>query len=103
MGYKAIDVKCLKCHEVWDELATQEELDKNEFACIYCDGVGMRIPSKPNPTRASYRDGVKRPGFSDMKKAAKLEAEMFNKPVDQRGDYIKEINEYKKVRKGDSK
>ncbi len=96
---KAIDIRCAECGRVSDVLADPDELQRDVWECVVCGGVCHRTISKPNVPRATYVDGTKRKGFEDLKKAAKLEVEMYNKPPDQRAEYQKEIHEYKKIRR----
>jgi hypothetical protein len=96
--YLSIDVRCTDCETVWNELATDEELEKNEWTCDNCGGIGSRTMSAPTVLQASYPDGTKRKGFEDLKKAAKLETQMYNLPPNKRGEIKKEIHERRKIK-----
>lgn len=75
----SIDIQCRACNEVWDEVVLREEKDRQDFECQFCgEKQGHRIMSKPNVTRASYPDGVKRAGFQKLREQDKIERELSN-------------------------
>jgi putative FmdB family regulatory protein len=91
------DYECDTCN--YTETLIVEFCDRDEQHCSKCNNKLRRVWSAPNVTRASYVDGRKDKDIEDLKKAAKLEKEMYNKPPSERGEYKKEIHEYKKIRK----
>lgn len=72
MSYISIDILCPDCEIRWDDLVKRDEVT-NKFPCPFCMGIeAERTISIPNVTRASYRDGVQRRGWDEVKHASKL-------------------------------
>lgn len=90
--WKSIDVSCSRCGKKWDELATEKELEVDEFGCTNCgENTGKRVMSSPNVTRASYVDGTRRKGFRDLKEASKLNIQASNSRDETKKEIHKEI------------
>lgn len=97
MAWITIDIRCEKCDLVTDLLIDREE-QGGTWECPACQGEMRKTLSAPNITRASYVDGVKRKGFQDQKEIARLESEMFDKPLGERRQYEKSINQIKRLK-----
>lgn len=65
---------------------------KDPQPCPKCDTLGENVIAAPRPLRASYHDGVRRPGFKDAAEASELEAASFDVPVEQRTEINREID-----------
>lgn len=58
MGWFSMDVECGACGSRFDVIVPREQAEAPQ-TCP-CGGTAVRIPSRPNPTRASFRDGHRR-------------------------------------------
>lgn len=102
MSLISIDIKCGVCEHVFDDLVQRPPADFNvtAYVCNECGGEAYRIPSAPNPLRASHPDGYsKGPGYQAVKEAAKLRAARANMPNTDaaRADINKEIRSVEKA------
>lgn len=90
MARQAFDIKCKLCLEV-SELF-EEIIGYNvPVKCPSCGGVAFRCIASPSVMgKAAYRDGHKRTGWEDLKKAAHLEVEANKLPPEQRGEILQE-------------
>jgi len=59
MSWFTMDVACGQCSNTWDVMVPREDREK-PVICPWCGGEATRVPSRPNNTRASFRDGVRR-------------------------------------------
>lgn len=82
------------CHECSEFSEVHEENLKFDMiiTCPHCNkNAAIRIPSHLNLMgSAAYRDGFKRPGFEDLKRAADIDIAAAELPVEARGELLKE-------------
>lgn len=98
-GYISIDIRCESdsCGHVWPELV-KRGTESDVFGCPECSGPALRTLSAPNMTKATYRDGYKRPeGYQLGKEAQKMRAERANLPHEKRGQIDAEIRKVDKL------
>ena len=84
------DFICPKCRTEIVEFVKYNERDTVKLNCRECDTVLRRKISMPMVMKASYPDGKKREGWSDMVSEAKLREKKV--AMDWRSDDVKEIN-----------
>ena len=84
------DYCCKACNEMSIHLVSYDDRDTAEIRCEECDSACERRMSAPRVLKASYPDGVKRPGWEGMRIAAKLESLKAN--MDWKSDDAKAIN-----------
>jgi predicted nucleic acid-binding Zn ribbon protein len=104
-GLRTYTYECTQCSpgERFDLIVQYSERD--EQICSECQTPLTRRPTTFTAnTRISrtYVDGVDRgDDYKKLKEAGQIEADMYNLPVEKRGEHEKEINKLKKVNKGD--
>jgi hypothetical protein len=91
---------CQKCDDEFDLVMTIPVYSETEiWDCQLCEGTVTkddRILCAANVTRASFVDGTKRPGFSELKEAHKLKVASYNMKPEDRGDINKVIKDIEK-------
>lgn len=71
-GYISIDIRCMECSHLWNDLVLREEAGKI-VDCPECkQPAGRRTISAPRILKASYPDGHKRAGWAEMREQEKL-------------------------------
>lgn len=91
--------KCAECDIVYTEFRTYEERDLGG-QCDLCHVPMKRVfLSAPGQMNVALPDGTKRPGFSDLKEAAKLEADAFDSRPTERKLLEGEINKLRGIKK----
>lgn len=75
MGYLSIDIECTLCNQRWDDLIDRESLGHVKYLCPGCGGEGERVFSSVMGLKASYPDGLARPGWKEAREINKLKAE----------------------------
>lgn len=75
------DFQCISCLHKFEDIVKFDDRDKPGVTqCPICSHLEVQrfIPA-PHIAQVSYPDGYKRPGWVDLKEAAKLEIERANK------------------------
>ena len=92
--FKIFDWLCDTCQERCEWVVDTAEAGwEDPKPCQLCgEGMSYRAPSGPPVQKASFVDGTKRPGFEDLKIAAKLEVEKANLQPSKRYTIQKEID-----------
>jgi len=92
------EYKCRQCQITYDEY---REFD-NRFLPGKCDmcgaGTERAFMSAPGQMNVALPDGSKRKGFSDLKEAAKLEAEAMDSRADERKRIESEVKKLRLVK-----
>ena len=95
MKWISLDYLCPECrHRTWETVEREVQFSYTP-ECPQCSAEMKRVPSSPRVMRASLPDGNNR--FAHFKEAAKLEAEMLDKPESQRADIKKEIKKLESI------
>lgn len=85
------DYKCTTCEQKFIEVVKYDQREDKQLCPDCGTSTGVYCISAPNITRASYVDGTKRKGFSEMKEAAKLNREAAHSGTEKRREIEKEI------------
>ena len=96
--FRMVDVRCPSCGER-EQLC---DLNSEVHTCSECteEVEIVNTSGAPMPLRASYHDGYQRPDdWRKLKEANKLKCEMYDRPVEKRGDISKEIRKLSEVKK----
>lgn len=97
MSYLAIDLQCSDCKHEWDDLIERTRLIDLQ-TCPSCGALaGSRIYRRINAMNVALPDGTKRKGMEELKRAAKLEAEMYQKKPTERAEHKREIDRLRKI------
>lgn len=95
--------ECKSCEIVWEEFSSYEDREGPKHCSMCNELTGKKVWVRmPGITRASYIDSNKTARARELeplKQAAKLEAESFNVPIEQRGEIKKEIKKLKSLDK----
>jgi predicted nucleic acid-binding Zn ribbon protein len=97
-SYKSVTYLCGECAHSWGELVERDK-EHEVMPCPICCGEARVTISAVTVLKASYPDGTKREGFAELKEASKLEAEMFNKKPEDRGELKKAVKDLKSTKK----
>lgn len=99
------DYTCKHCNVVFPALVTYENRDTPEMECPVCsrqDGI-TRNMAIPTLTKASYPEGYKRPGWGELREAAKLNVEKANTPYQNKAERKRLDREINKLTKESAK
>ena len=89
-----IDIHCVDCdHVEVDYRVTLDEVSYDiPHVCPRCGGQALRVVTMPALMgKEAVRDGVKRPGFEQLKKKLDLQIESYGKAPHERYEYQQEI------------
>ncbi len=93
------DYKCIECGLIEEHVVKYENRDL-PIGCSECDDLSMQrfYGKMPGLTKASFIDGLKRPGWEDLKATTKLEQAKAETKwgSDDREQVCKELNEREK-------
>lgn len=92
------EYKCATCEIVSEEVKSYEDRF-TVVKCLMCNGDMQRaFMTAPAQQNVSLPDGTKRKGFSDMKEAAKLEAEAMDSRPEERKRLESEVKKLRLVK-----
>jgi hypothetical protein len=100
--FTAEDYRCDKCNHVWDLIVRRDNRDELQV-CPACEVLAGRrsiiTPRgliqkalRPMGTDSKYKAGAKL-----LQESAALKEEMYDKPVSERGELVKEINKLESI------
>lgn len=94
--------RCTRCAATWGDTVARDEKDRKDFPCPACgEAAGVRTFAPPNVTKASFVDGHKRRGFTDLKEAARLEARLSDLPSEEKVRVQAEVRQIRERAKGE--
>lgn len=100
MSWFTIDLQCDRCGVVSVVVIDKADREKeHECPIPECGGTGYAVMGSPTVLKASFPDGHKRKGWSDLKTTVKLEREMAHMPSEKRAELKREVRKINRMAK----